>query len=261
MSAACDRVLDKLSEGQDLDSADNSHVSECAQCRALTGEDAELEQLFSSHGYSAPKMSEALAAMAAQPVRPAAMRSPVVRALVAVAPGFALLVTIVLVAIRRDFSSLSWLARWAPVLSLLSLSVVGVGLASARGRDNLGPSHNVRLGIAVATVAVFELLSIALGTGPWWGGEASHHIACAVSATALPSALTPLTLLALRRTDPVRPALSGAAVGAAVAAITAVIQHLECASPSMSHVAFTHGVSFVVGASLGAWLGRRWLSP
>lgn len=261
MSAACDRTVDLLSEGAELDAEAQAHLRECQACHALVGDDEALASVLATTSSPAPAMSSALEALASQPVRPSPLRAPIVRTLAALAPAVALTGGIVLVAVRRDFSTLSWMARWAPVLSLATLAVVGVALAAGRGRESLGLAPPARVAVAVATVAVFELLALTLGERPIWGGETSHHIACALSGSALPWALVPLTLLALRRTDPVRPALTGAAVGAAVAAITAIIQHLECASPSLFHTAVTHAASFVVCPILGAWLGRRWLAP
>jgi hypothetical protein len=260
MTVSCDAVLDALSEGRPLGPPEQAHADACPRCRLLTSDDDALARLFSNVG-AAPTMSPALAAVVAAPVTAVRLRHPLSRALALLAPGAIALGGVTLVAVRRDFAALSWAARWSPVLAMLSLAVVGVGLASARGRDNLGPHHGVRLAVAIATFSAFEAVSLLVGEGPLWGGEAGHHVACALSATALPAVLTPLALLALRGMDPVRPALTGASVGAAVAAFTAVIQHLECASPSLAHVAFSHGWSFLVGSTLGAALGRRWLVP
>ncbi len=261
MSAQCERTLDLLSDGAPLDDAAQAHVAQCARCRAMVGDDDALSAIVAEPVASAPPMSAALAAVASQPVAPSRLREPSVRALAAIAPAATITVAVVSIAIRSDFTALSWLARWLPVLSLAALALVGVSFASARGRDNLGTPHRVRLAIAIATVIAFELLSISLGVAPTWGGEIEHHIACALSGSGLPLVLVPLTMFALRRTDAVRPAVSGAAIGAAVAAVIAIIQHFECAAPSRMHTALSHGVSFVMAMALGSWLGRRWLAP
>jgi hypothetical protein len=260
VSSPCDRTIDLLAEGLALDGEANDHVRQCANCRALTGEDDALLAAMSD-GSPAPPMSSALAQVASAPVSPSRLRAPVTRAIAALAPAAVVTGIVVMVAIRRDFSTLSWIARWAPALSLGVLGVLGVIVAVLRGRDNLGPAHTSRLALAVTTVGVFEVLSLTLGERPLWGGEATHHIECALWGSALPWALVPLTMLSLRGMDPVHPALTGASVGAAVAAFTAVIQHFTCPSPSVCHTAVTHGVSFVVCSLVGAWLGRRWLVP
>lgn len=260
MNAACERTLDLLSEGLALDAQAAAHARECAQCRAMTGDDEALASLVQSHATALP-MSAALTAVVNAPVSPARLREPSTRALASIAPAATVVIAVVMIAIRRDFSALSWVARWLPVLSLGLLSVLGISFATVRGRDNLGTSHRARFAVAVATVVAFELLSVAVGVTPVWGGAIEHHLACALSGTALPLLLVPLTMFALRRTDAVRPALTGATVGAATAAIVALIQHFECAAPSRMHTALSHGVSFVIAMALGSWLGRRWLAP
>lgn len=260
MSTACDRTIDLLAEGVALDAEANNHVRECASCRALAGEDDALLASMADAG-PAPAMSAALASVAAAPVAPVRLRAPAVRAIAALAPAAVVAGVVVMVAIRRDFSTLSWMARWAPVLSLATLGVLGIIGAIYRGKDNLGSSNTTRIALAVTTVGVFEALSLTIGERPLWGGEASHHIECALWGSAVPWALVPLTMLSLRGMAPVRPGLAGAAVGASVAAFTSVIQHFTCASPSLFHTAFSHGMSFIVCSVVGAWLGRRWLAP
>ncbi|MBL8680915.1 MAG: DUF1109 family protein [Myxococcales bacterium] len=260
MSTACDRTIDLLAEGLALDAEANAHVRECEHCRALAGEDDALLAAMADNG-PAPAMSSALAAVAAAPIAPVRLRAPVARAIAALAPAAVIVGVVVMVAIRRDFSTLSWMARWAPVLSLATLGVLGIVGTVYRGKDNLGASHATRIALAVTTVGVFEVLALTIGDRPLWGGEASHHIECALWGSAVPWALVPLTMLALRGLDPVRPGLTGAAVGASVAALTSVIQHFTCASPSLFHTAVSHGASFIVCTAVGAWLGRRWLAP
>jgi hypothetical protein len=260
MSAACDRTLNLLAEGADLDHEARAHVAHCVNCSAMAGDDSALEALVSA-APAAPPMSAALVAIASQPVAPSRLRAPSVRTLAAIAPAVTVATAVVTIAIRRDFSSLSWASRWLPVLSLATLALTGVSLAAARGRDGLGASHRARLAVAAATILAFELLSILLGVQPLWGGTFEHHLACALSGLALPFALVPLTLFALRRTDAVRPSMTGASVGGAVAAVIAIIQHFECAAPSRFHTAFSHGFSFISATLFGAWLGRRWLAP
>lgn len=260
MTTPCDRTLDLLAESTALDAEARAHLATCATCRAMAGDDEALEALVAPTSV-APPMSAALAAVIREPVAPARLRAPSVRALAAIAPAVVVVIAVVSVAIRRDFAALSWVSRWLPVLSLAVLSLVGVSVASSRGRDGLGRSHAIRIGIAAATIVAFELLSTLLGVEPLWGGELGHHLSCSLTGVLLPFALVPLTMIALRRTDAVRPAMGGAAIGAAVASVIAVIQHLECASPSRMHVAGAHGVSFIVSMAIGAWLGRRWLAP
>lgn len=260
MNAACDRTLDLLAEGAALDDSARAHIAHCSSCAAMAGDDDAIESLLAPAA-AAPAMSATLAAVAAQPVAPSRLRSPAVRALAAIAPAVTVVTAVVAVAIRRDFSSLSWASRWMPVAALAALALTGVSVASARGRDGLGTTHATRLAIAAATVLAFELLSLTLGVEPFWGGAIEHHFACALSGLALPLVLVPLTMFALRRTDAVRPSFAGASIGGAVAAIVAIIQHLECAAPSRIHTAISHGFSFASAMLLGAWLGRRWLAP
>lgn len=260
MNAACERTLDLLVEGSALDDEARAHVAHCSHCAAMVRDDAALEAIVRA-APTPPAMSAALAEIAAQPVAPSPLRTPSVRALAAIAPAVTVAIAVVTIAIRRDFSSLSWASRWLPVLSLATLAFTGVSLAAARGHDGLGVSHRARLAIAIATIIAFELLSILLGVKPRWGGAFEHHLTCALAGLSLPLVLVPLTLFALRRTDAVRPSWTGASVGCAVAAVIAIIQHFECASPSRFHTAFSHGFSFLSATLFGAWLGRRWLAP
>jgi hypothetical protein len=75
-------------------------------------------------------------------------------------------------------------------------------------------------------------------------------------------AVWPLVALVLtrRRTDPLHPGLTGAAIGSAVGASTWVLVDLNCPIAYVPHLLLGHVLPLVLSTSVGAVLGRRLLA-
>jgi hypothetical protein len=72
-------------------------------------------------------------------------------------------------------------------------------------------------------------------------------------------AVWPLVALVLtrRRTDPLHPSLTGAAIGSAVGASIWVLVDLNCPIAYLPHLLLGHVLPLVLITSVGAALGRR----
>ena len=146
---------------------------------------------------------------------------------------------------------------WAGVAALSMMGALG------RERGASWRSGGALLGVAVGTPAL--LLGLMLGaavvapdlaeprperTGLWC-------IGLTMAAAALPL----LALLHVRRqSDPVHPALAGAALGSACGASAGVMVELWCPVASPAHIALGHVLPIVVVSVIGALLGARALA-
>jgi hypothetical protein len=194
-----------------------------------------------------------------EPVRPRA--SGVRGRVLAVAMGFALPVAIAaclggpgtggrplgyVVLVAASWTALAGLATWAGV---------------SRGRSMLGRPLAWRILVAALTPVV--LLAAALVGGLLWPstltGDPTLHgpLICDVFTTLF--AAGPLVAFAVvrRRSDPVAPRLSGAALGAAAGAWGAVGIALHCADATPGHVAVGHVLPVVLAAVIGLLVGNR----
>jgi hypothetical protein len=146
-------------------------------------------------------------------------------------------------------------AAWAAVAVVSSWGAVG------RGRSMLGRPTAQRIAIAVATP--IALIAVAAAGSAVWpqtvdgrsGLEA--HLICA--ALTVFFALGPLVAFALvnRRSDPIAPSLTGAALGAAAGAWGAFGIELFCTRATPVHVFYGHVLPVAVLVAVGALLGHR----
>ena len=175
--------------------------------------------------------------------------------------GLALLVTFgVFVSVRgvrvgdRPLSLLAITALGAAAITL----VVG-GVALTRGRSMLGRSRTLLWSIAVATpiallawkltwTARFDVL------GPMRVGVKCLGLSLAMAASPM------FVMLAGRvRSDPLHPAATGAAVGAAFGAMAWVLVDLWCPVGYLRHLLIGHVLPLALIIIAGALLGRRHL--
>ena len=142
----------------------------------------------------------------------------------------------------------------------LVVALVASWLAFGRGRSMVGRPRSVVVGVAALVVPVL-FASIALldrGASAFERGmpPAGNHAQC-FGLTALFS-LVPLALLILARrgSDPVHPASTGAALGAAAGAWAAVAMAFVCPYAELSHELYGHVAPVALIVLLGAWAGR-----
>jgi hypothetical protein len=178
-----------------------------------------------------------------------------------VAAGFALtaavFVAISLPNLRgRPFSYVvALIVAWVPIAALATWAGVG------QGRSMLGRAPMWQLATAVLTPEILMLSWIAVATR--WpetlvdSSRALHHVRCIV--VTLGFAVGPFVAFAFlrRRSDPLRPRLTGAAIGTAAGAWGAAILPLICGFTAPRHMLLGHLLPVVLMAALGLALGER----
>jgi hypothetical protein len=149
--------------------------------------------------------------------------------------------------------------------------VVGTALFAALVMSRVSGAGGKMLGrprpvLVMACVIAAPLLAIsALATTMIWPEHATEdiagksHVACAVM-TLVQGALPLLVLLLPRReSDPVHPAIAGAALGMTAGAWTAMMAYLRCPHVPAAHCIVAHVVPTLVLTIAGALLGRMLL--
>lgn len=146
--------------------------------------------------------------------------------------------------------------------------VAGFGLVAAAILTRLSTGHpgsmlgrprHVLLAACVVTAPLLAL--VPLVAAAIWPGPASEmvgtktHVACA-GLTLLQAALPLATLLLPRRaTDPLHPAITGAALGMTAGGWAAALAYLRCPHAAALHCVLAHVAPTLVLAALGAALG------
>lgn len=147
---------------------------------------------------------------------------------------------------------------------------VGFGLVAAAVLTRLssGEPHSMlgrpRAVLLTAVVVTAPLLAIvALGATMAWPDRSGEHVDSGVNlacgaVSVLQGALPLIALLLPRRgTDPVHPAVTGAALGMTAGAWTVVMAYLRCPHAAAMHCIVAHVVPTLILTALGAVLG--WL--
>lgn len=145
----------------------------------------------------------------------------------------------------------------------LAAAIVLTRASSTRPRSMLPRPRPVLAAVVAASAPVLALF--ALASAALWPEPAAEdvplrtHAACA--AMTVVQGLLPLAILfTLRRgSDPVHPALSGAALGMTAGAWTAAMAYLRCPHAAASHCIVAHVAPVLLFAIAGAVLGRRML--
>lgn len=127
----------------------------------------------------------------------------------------------------------------------------------------LGRPRQTLLLTCVAAAPVLAV--VALTAAAIWPASAAEelpnraHVGCAV-ATIIQGALPLIALVVPRRgTDPVHPAITGAALGMTAGAWTAMMAYLRCPHAQAFHCVAAHVIPTIVLTMLGALLGRALL--
>ena len=152
-------------------------------------------------------------------------------------------------------------------LAALWLMVGGVATwgGVARGRSMLGRSAASRTLVATLTPVALLLTAVAASLAWPATGESPagtpEHVICIVFT--LVFALGPLIAFAAvrRRSDPVAPRLTGAAIGAASGAWGALCIELRCEHASVLHVTLGHVIPVALLTLIGLVVGDRIIAP
>ncbi|MDF2697608.1 MAG: hypothetical protein K0S65_5991 [Labilithrix sp.] len=144
----------------------------------------------------------------------------------------------------------------------LLVALILTRLAAGFGGSMLGRPRQVLL-LCVGAAPVLALL--ALAAAACWPSTATEkvppsvHLTCALITTAQ-AVLPLLTLLVPRRgSDPVHPALAGAAIGMTAGAWSAMMAYLRCPDAAAFHCIVAHVVPTLVLTAAGALFGRSLL--
>jgi hypothetical protein len=132
-------------------------------------------------------------------------------------------------------------------------------LSSAARGPMLGRPRSVLLTAVVLTAPVLALAAVA-ATMAWptpAAEEVTSHADLACALMSLAQGALPLVALLLPRrgTDPVHPAVTGAALGMTAGAWTVVMAYLRCPHAAAMHCILAHVVPTLVLTALGAVLG------
>jgi Negative regulator of sigma F len=135
----------------------------------------------------------------------------------------------------------------------------------ARRGGALWPSRGALRAVIVgvpASLALFPPLAATLWPQP--GGPVGGFVQaawCVVASALLGSAALAGLLVAYRKSDPVNPGLSGAALGALAGAWVALSQQMQCPYGDARHTLLTHVLPTLLLSGLGWLLGRYALDP
>ena len=142
------------------------------------------------------------------------------------------------------------------------LALVATAVALQRGSSMLGPPRGWLL---AAAVGVAPLLAITWFLLPWADvtALAPHSLTTDLSCFVMTGLLAAAPLFAFLRVrregDPLHPALTGAAAGAAAGAWGAMLIDLHCDHIAPLHILIGHVAPTLVLAAVGALLARRML--
>jgi hypothetical protein len=132
-------------------------------------------------------------------------------------------------------------------------------ISTGRAGSMLGRPRSVL--VTACVVAAPALALVALAAAMCWPGSASEetpsgaNLACAAM-TALQGALPLVALLVPRRgSDPLHPAITGAALGMTAGAWTAMMAYLRCPHAAALHCIVAHVGPTLILTALGAALG------
>jgi hypothetical protein len=150
--------------------------------------------------------------------------------------------------------------------TLVVQTAVGAGLIAAtallvalgRGRSTLGRPGIILLGFALLTpvamlgwkIAVSSHFPGMMDPSPQRPGFRCLQLSCLLAAWPLAA-----VVMTRRRTDPVHPRLTGAAIGAAIGACSWVFVDLWCSVAYVPHLLLGHVLPMVATTAAGFWLG------
>jgi hypothetical protein len=132
-------------------------------------------------------------------------------------------------------------------------------LAAGRGRSMLGRPRHVLVTACIVTAPALAL--VALAAALVWPGPASEpvtgraHLACSALTVAQGAAPLVALLVPRRGTDPIHPAVTGAALGMTAGAWSAMMAYLRCPHAAALHCVAAHVAPTLVLMAIGAALG------
>jgi hypothetical protein len=204
------------------------------------------------------------AAIAAEPAL-AKTRLPVRRAIAALVVVLAA-GTLALLRTRPDLGQIPYSTVLLSTLSLLTLAMVSVAVATTGGTRGLGAPVTVTTGVAIAAPIVYALVTATAPIHPADAvfvetGFCTRALPCGLGAIAVAAIGFVALLYALRGAVPVAPAARGAAIGAACGSWAGLAVHIHCAYFDRAHILFAHAFPVALFALLGWHLAPRFIKP
>ncbi len=262
----CADLTDALGASRPVSAALRDHARECPGCGALLLLDEHLRH--AAEHTRAMEPSPMLQAVMAAPVPPTTHFSACRRAWLPVGVSLGVALVVLRVRPRMDLvGQQSSMGFWSSAGVLWALAGAGVFVVLLRGRSGVGLPAAVRWAFVLCATVVFEALAV-WTTHPVIGSVVGRtadgvfsHPGCALEGTVVAATVLAVLLGVSRRTAPSAPVSAGVAAG--VAAGLSGVLTLQCVCPVAVplHVAVVHGTVLVVGAVLGAMVGRRVLTP
>lgn len=145
----------------------------------------------------------------------------------------------------------------------LVAAAVTTHFASGRKRSMLGHPRPVLVTLSIATMPILAI--VALAAAVLWPEPAAETVAtkstlsCAAMTLAEGALPLGLFLFAKRGTDPIHPAVTGAALGITAGAWTATMAYLRCPHAQAEHCVSAHVAPMLVLAITGALVGKALL--
>lgn len=186
------------------------------------------------------------------------------------ASGAALFVSIVLMSVRAIIrGDLPLVGGSALVCSLLGILLLDQTLPGPTRAPSTflqrpialtrGPRRGLLAALAIGTLLVLTGLAESfLHMGEDFRAPV---VKCATHALLTGSIALACLLWIWRRTDPFSPLLTGALLGASSGVIGSLAVTFVCVNREGFHLLLGHGLTTTVLAIVGAWFGRRWLTP
>lgn len=145
----------------------------------------------------------------------------------------------------------------------LLAAVVLTQVSAGTGRSMLGrPRHVLVLGCVLGAAV---LAVAACFAGALWPDHANEtvpseaHLACGLLTLAQGALPLAVLLVPRRGTDPVHPAVTGAALGMAAGAWAVMLAYLRCPHAAVHHCVLAHVAPTVLLTAAGALVGRAFL--
>jgi hypothetical protein len=148
------------------------------------------------------------------------------------------------------------------VVVACAVAAVGTWWALVPGRSTLGrPRPWLRASAAAIPAVLFLFASVSAVLWPETQASISFdpriHIPCFVMTFVLAAAPFAAMMYVERRSDPVDPAATGAALGASAGTWAGVAMTIGCAHSDLLHLGVSHILPLVGLAALGALIGSR----
>lgn len=259
----CDQVEDAVAEGRSLSDEMRSHCRVCERCGSLTTADDALSLVVNPSGEA--NASELPAALR-EAMREEPRATPFSFARRAAVP---VIFAVVIVALAFAFKPRSDLAHRAiapyalGVVALFALVFGGVTAALHRGARGIGLTVAQRSAF-LAVAAVVSELAVAASSSPVEGAVVLRGASvlsglahCASWGSLVGAAAGAALLIVARRTVVSGAMAAGAAAGAAAGLTGTLALHVVCPVVTLPHTMIAHVAPALLGAIVGALLGRR----